>query len=88
MQDVAYLQGQTSNSTGSVSTTQQQQQQITTITTTSTSNLSETESTPSLTHATRVSPATVRIGNGCLQQFLFIFCLCKNQTIFASVIFV
>lgn len=66
-QDVAYLQGQTSNSTtGSVSTTQQQQQQITTITTTSTSNLSETESTPSLTHATRVSPATVRIGNGCL----------------------
>ncbi|CAO1427183.1 unnamed protein product [Diamesa tonsa] len=59
--DVAYIQGQTTTSSSPSSvavTTQTTQQQITTITT-STSNLSETESTPNITHATRVSPATV-----------------------------
>lgn len=51
--DVAYIQGPTTSSSTPATTT---------ITTT-TSNSSETESTPNLTHATRVSPATVSIEN-------------------------
>jgi hypothetical protein len=91
--DVAFIQGQGASNSSSSSTTsttgastQQQQQQNDALKTNN--NMDTSESTPNLTHATRVSPATVRHRFFMKMENVFLFvCWCEWRKIFSIFFF-